>query len=59
MKILVTGGCGYTGTNLVNELIACGHKVLVVDTQWFGNHLQKNKNLKIVKQDIRSIDKII
>ena len=59
MKILVTGGCGYTGTILVEKLIKLGFKVLVVDTQWFGNHLTKNKNLKIVKQDLRYISQKI
>ena len=45
-KILVTGGCGYIGTNLVKSLIKQGLKVIVVDTQWFGNFLPKHKNLK-------------
>ena len=31
MHILVTGGCGYTGTILTNDLIDLGHKVTVVD----------------------------
>jgi len=58
-KILVTGGCGYIGTNLVKSLIKQGLKVIVVDTQWFGNFLPKHKNLKIVKKDIRSLDENI
>ena len=41
MKIIVTGGCGYTGTVLTQELIKLGHHVIVIDTQWFGNHLKK------------------
>ena len=41
MKIIVTGGCGYTGTVLTQELINLGHRVIVIDTQWFGNHLKK------------------
>ena len=55
MKILVTGGCGYTGTILVNDLLNENHKVIVIDTQWFGNYLKKNKNLKIIKEDIRNL----
>lgn len=55
MKIIVTGGCGYTGTVLTEKLISQGHRVIVVDTQWFGNHLKTNKNLKIIKKDIRDI----
>ena len=30
-KILVTGGSGFIGTNLVNELRSCGHEVLACD----------------------------
>ena len=58
MSILITGGCGYTGTLLTNNLVDSGHKVTVVDTQWFGNYLVPKKNLKIVKLDIRDHDKI-
>ena len=35
MNILVTGGCGYTGTLLTNDLVKLGNNVTVVDTQWF------------------------
>ena len=59
MKILVIGGCGYTGNLLVNKLLDFNHKVVVVDTQWFGNHLKKSQKLKIIKQDIRKIDEKI
>ncbi len=31
MKVLVTGGSGFIGTNLVNDLLAEGHKVLIYD----------------------------
>ena len=47
--ILVTGGCGYTGTVLTNNLIDLGNKVTVIDTQWFGNYLTTNKKLNIIK----------
>ena len=40
MRILVTGGCGFVGTVLTERLLADGHEVVVVDTQWFGNHLR-------------------
>lgn len=31
MKSLVTGGCGFIGTHLVNRLIELGHEVIVLD----------------------------
>jgi len=58
MKILVTGGCGYVGTNLTNALLSEGHEVQVVDTMWFGNYLKPHKNLTVNKLDIRNIDKL-
>tara|TARA_B100000427_G_C15485682_1_gene585179 strand:+ start:473 stop:1411 length:939 start_codon:yes stop_codon:yes gene_type:complete len=58
MKILLTGGCGYIGTNLTNLLLEKGHDVTVVDIMWFGNHLKANKSLSIIKADIRDIDRI-
>ncbi len=58
MHILVTGGCGFVGTNLVPGLLNSGYKVTVVDTMWFGNFLQEDKNLTLVREDIRKIDNI-
>ena len=31
MKILITGGAGFIGSHIVDELIAAGHEALVVD----------------------------
>ena len=58
MKILITGGCGYVGTVLTQQLLMGGHQVTVVDTQWFGNHLTPHPNLAVHKQDIREVDAI-
>ena len=58
MKILLTGGCGYIGTNLTETLLDLGHDVTVVDIMWFGNYLKPHKNLDITQADIRDIDKI-
>tara|TARA_Y100000741_G_scaffold355683_1_gene331415 strand:+ start:442 stop:1407 length:966 start_codon:yes stop_codon:yes gene_type:complete len=56
-NILITGGGGYIGTNLTNELLEEGYYVTVIDTFWFGNYLIKHKKLKIIKKDIRNLSK--
>lgn len=56
-NILITGGGGYVGTNLVNELLSEGFLVTALDTFWFGNYLKNHRNLKILKKDIRNINK--
>lgn len=53
MKILVTGGCGYKGSVLIPKLLQKKHEVVAIDIQWFGNYLQPNSNLKVIKADIR------
>ena len=58
MNILITGGCGYTGTVLTNYLSKLGNKIIIIDTQWFGNKIRKSKNVRIIKDDIRNISKI-
>jgi nucleoside-diphosphate-sugar epimerase len=58
MKLLVTGGCGYIGTVLTEQLLQDGHDVCVVDTQWFGNFLRPHPKLTVLKQDVRNIDAI-
>ena len=58
MKILVTGGCGYTGVLLTQELLKAGHEVVVVDIQWFGNTLEDHQNLQVCKVDIRETESI-
>ena len=56
MNILITGGCGYVGTILTERLLKQNHKITVIDTQWFGNFLNKNKELTTIKDDVRNID---
>jgi len=58
MKLLVTGGCGYKGSVLIPLLLADGHSVISVDTQWFGNALPEHPQLTNLKADIRDTDAI-
>ena len=45
MKVLVTGGCGFIGSHLVEELLKEGHSIIVVDDLSSGS-LQ---NISIIK----------
>tara|TARA_B110000027_G_scaffold104926_1_gene111331 strand:- start:17174 stop:18124 length:951 start_codon:yes stop_codon:yes gene_type:complete len=56
IKVIVTGGCGYKGHILVPKLLDRNYYVKVIDICWFGNHLPQNKNLLVLKKDIRKID---
>ena len=57
MKIIILGGCGYIGSTLAKILLSAGNKVKIIDTQWFGKNLKNNKNLSIIKKDIRDLKK--
>ena len=49
-KILVGGGAGYIGTQLVPLLVKAGYGVEVIDLLWFGNHLPKG--VKVSQRDL-------
>tara|TARA_Y100000591_G_C21806989_1_gene685515 strand:- start:171 stop:1109 length:939 start_codon:yes stop_codon:yes gene_type:complete len=55
MNILITGGCGYVGSKLIKYLLNKNHKIVNIDTQWFGKNLKNHKNLKNIKLDIRDL----
>lgn len=57
-KILITGGCGYVGSVLTEIALRENYQITVLDTQWFGNTLKKNKNLKILKMNLKKIEEI-
>ena len=54
-NILVIGGGGYVGTHLVDQLIKNNYLVSVFDLFIYGNFLENNHNLNIVKGDIRDL----
>lgn len=58
MNILLTGGCGYIGSALTQALLAQGHRVTVVDLQWFGNHLEPHPALTVIREDVRNAEAI-
>ena len=55
-NILITGGAGYVGSMLCENLLKKNYNVKVYDTCYFGtDHLPlENNNFKLIKEDIRN-----
>lgn len=54
MKVLVTGGAGFIGSNLVDRLIGLGHAVVIVDNFFSG--FKKNLNPKATFYEVDITD---
>ena len=52
-RVLVTGGAGFIGSHLVDELIKKGHKVTIVDNLSTGEKENLNPKAKFYNLDIR------
>src|SRR5215468_1264079 len=53
-QVLVTGGAGYVGANLVPKLLAAGYRVTVLDLCIYGDVLAPHPGLQVVKGDLRN-----
>lgn len=63
MKILVAGGAGFIGSNLIDLLLEKGHEVVCIDNYFIGTkknieHLQNNTNFQIYKLDLCELEKL-
>jgi UDP-glucose 4-epimerase len=56
MKILVTGGAGFIGSNVVDAYIHAGHEVVVIDNLYSGKLANLNPKAKFYLLDIRSAE---
>ena len=54
MKIMVTGGAGFIGSNVVDGYLGAGHQVVVVDNLFTGKRENVNPEAKFYEMDIRS-----
>ncbi len=59
MKILVTGGAGFIGSNLADRLIKDGHSVNILDSMTAGRKENVNAKAKFFKGDIMDEDDIM
>ena len=57
MKILVTGGAGFIGTNLIKRLLKEGNEVVSLDNYDSGLHLNHQKGCTYIEGSILNIEK--
>lgn len=55
MKILVTGGAGFIGTNLIKRLVKEGHRVVSLDDYESGLRENHIEGVKYIKGDIETL----
>lgn len=63
MKILVAGGAGFIGSNLIDLLLEKGHDIVCVDNFFIGTsknieHLKDNSKFRFYEQDLCDLDKL-
>jgi len=58
IKVIVTGGAGFIGSNLVDELVKLGFDVRVIDNLSSGKRKYLNPKAKFYKKDIRDYQAI-
>lgn len=54
--VLITGGAGYVGVQLVNALLQLGFRVKVVDLFLYGNTFEPHTNLELLRGDVRDLE---
>jgi len=59
MKVLVTGGCGFIGSHVVDKLLDSGHEPIVIHRPTCNSrNLKDKKDVKLYDCDVRDISKI-
>jgi len=56
MRIIVTGGAGFIGTNLIKRLLKEGHKVFSIDNYSTGKKENKQKDCVYINADINNLE---
>ncbi len=63
MKVMVAGGAGFIGSNLIDALLDEGHEVICIDNYFIGTktniqHLYSNPKFTMYEQDLCDLDKL-
>lgn len=61
MKVLVAGGAGFIGSNLIDALLAEGHEVVCIDNYCIGTrvnvaHLANTPHFKMIERDLTDLE---
>ena len=56
MKVLVTGGAGFVGTNLIKRLLKDGHQVISIDNYTTGLKENHQFGCKYMNHDLRNLN---
>ena len=59
MKCVVTGGCGFIGTHLVDRLVSLGHRVIVLDDLSTGSLERLNPSAKPLYGSVADVDVVV
>lgn len=59
-RVLITGGAGFIGSNLCEDLLECGNEVVCLDNFVTGHRknvsdFHNNKNFRLIEGDIRNL----
>ncbi len=57
-RYLITGGAGFIGSHLTDQLTAEGHQVVILDYLSTGKRENINHDAELIKTDIRNLDEI-
>jgi nucleoside-diphosphate-sugar epimerase len=55
VRVLVTGGAGYIGAVLCRQLLAAGHKPVVLDRFFWGRRPIENLDVEVISGDLREM----